>query len=97
MTRFVSLRVPLAGPARDHHDPALTILATGTGPAGGLVLSQVVLSLGIPVRSARNRRTRKRPPARSDSRVMPMPVALRNQDPRRSRSARNDVTNARSR
>ena len=42
---------------------------------------------------ARNRRTWNRPPARSDSRPTPMPVTLRNHNPRRSRLTQNGVTN----
>jgi hypothetical protein len=46
-----------------------------------------------PLIPARNRRTWNRPPARSDSRATPMPVTLRNRNPRQSRLTQNAVTN----
>ena len=39
---------PAARPAGDHHAPPLAILALGINPTSALVLSQVVLSFGVP-------------------------------------------------
>jgi manganese transport protein len=49
MAGFTSLRVPLIVRRAITMLPALTILATGTNPTSALVLSQVVLSFGIPL------------------------------------------------
>jgi manganese transport protein len=48
MAGFTSLRVPLVARRAVTMLPALVILATGTNATGALVLSQVVLSFGIP-------------------------------------------------
>jgi manganese transport protein len=48
MAGFTGLRVPLPVRRGITMLPALTILATGTSPTSALVLSQVVLSFGIP-------------------------------------------------
>jgi len=48
MAGFTSLRVPLVARRAITMLPALAILAIGANPTGALVLSQVVLSFGIP-------------------------------------------------
>jgi manganese transport protein len=48
MSGFTSLRVPLLIRRAITMLPALAILATGTNPTAALILSQVVLSFGIP-------------------------------------------------
>jgi manganese transport protein len=48
MAGFVRLRVPLLARRAITMIPALAILAAGLNPASALVLSQVVLSFGIP-------------------------------------------------
>ena len=48
MAGFVRLRVPLLARRTITMLPALAILAAGANPTGALVLSQVVLSFGIP-------------------------------------------------
>jgi manganese transport protein len=48
MAGFVRLRVPLLARRAITMLPALAILAAGANPTGALVLSQVVLSFGIP-------------------------------------------------
>jgi manganese transport protein len=48
MAGFVRLRVPLLARRAITMIPALAILATGVNPTSALVLSQVVLSFGIP-------------------------------------------------
>jgi manganese transport protein len=48
MAGFVRLRVPLLARRAVTMLPALAILAAGTSPTSALVLSQVVLSFGIP-------------------------------------------------
>jgi manganese transport protein len=48
MAGFTGLRVPLAIRRAITMLPALAVLATGTSPTSALVLSQVVLSFGIP-------------------------------------------------
>jgi manganese transport protein len=48
MAGFTNLRVPLVARRAVTMLPALAILATGTNATGALVLSQVVLSFGVP-------------------------------------------------
>jgi len=48
MSGFVRLRVPLLARRTVTMLPALALLAVGTSPTSALVLSQVVLSFGIP-------------------------------------------------
>jgi manganese transport protein len=48
MTGFTNLRIPLSARRAITMLPALIILATGTNATSALVLSQVVLSFGIP-------------------------------------------------
>ena len=52
MTRFVSLRVPLAGPARDHHDPRADHPGDGHRPRRRPGTQPGRAVLGHPVRSA---------------------------------------------
>jgi manganese transport protein len=49
MAGFTNFRVPLMVRRAITMLPALTILATGINPTSALVLSQVVLSFGIPL------------------------------------------------
>jgi manganese transport protein len=49
MAGFVNLRVPLVLRRAVTMIPALVVLALGVNPTDALVLSQVVLSFGIPV------------------------------------------------
>jgi manganese transport protein len=48
MAGFTNLRIPLSVRRAITMPPALIILATGTNATSALVLSQVVLSFGIP-------------------------------------------------
>jgi manganese transport protein len=48
MAGFVGLRIPLAVRRAATMAPALVVLAIGVSPTSALVLSQVVLSFGIP-------------------------------------------------
>jgi manganese transport protein len=48
MAGFVRLRIPLLSRRAITMLPALAILASGTNPTSALVLSQAVLSFGIP-------------------------------------------------
>jgi manganese transport protein len=48
MAGFVNLRVPLVARRALTMIPALVVLAVGANPTDALVLSQVVLSFGIP-------------------------------------------------
>lgn len=48
MAGFLGVRIPLALRRMLTMIPALVILAIGVSPTGALVLSQVVLSFGIP-------------------------------------------------
>ena len=45
---------PAAAAPRGHHDPRIVVLAIGINPTSVLVLSQVVLSFGIPLASCRS-------------------------------------------
>ena len=48
MSGFVNIRMPLIARRAITMIPALAVLAAGTSPTSALVLSQVVLSFGIP-------------------------------------------------
>jgi manganese transport protein len=49
MAGFINVRVPLAARRAITMTPALAVLAAGVNPTSALVLSQVVLSFGIPL------------------------------------------------
>ena len=50
MAGFINIRIPLLVRRAVTMVPALVVLAVGVSPTAALVLSQVVLSFGIPFR-----------------------------------------------
>ena len=53
MAGFINIRIPMVLRRAVTMMPALIVLAVGVSPTSALVLSQVVLSFGIPSRSCR--------------------------------------------